>query len=166
MLQTAFIEFASSDLLTEFSGPNIGHSPNVKKALFYPSSWGKIPNSVIIKLLAKIVNESFFKLKVEHFHIYDLVTVCFDYASKILGHKILGTSAVYWVAWFVESGVYRTVIKLQKNESRNCSIWNKFYIKDIYLNKFNIKIVNWLIDSFGVLAPLSAIFQLYHGDQF
>jgi hypothetical protein len=84
VLQTAFIEFASSDLLTEFLGPNIGHSPNVKKALFYPSSWGKIPNSVIIKLLAKIFNESFFKLKVEHFHIYDLVTVCFDYASKIL----------------------------------------------------------------------------------
>ena len=24
------------------------------------------------------------KLKVEHFHIYDLVTVCFDYASEIL----------------------------------------------------------------------------------
>lgn len=24
------------------------------------------------------------KLKVGHFHIYDLVTVCFDYASEIL----------------------------------------------------------------------------------
>jgi hypothetical protein len=24
------------------------------------------------------------KLKVEHFHFYDLVTVCFDYASEIL----------------------------------------------------------------------------------
>jgi hypothetical protein len=28
-------------------------------------------------------------------------------------HKIPGTSTVYWVAWFV----YRTTIKLQKNES-------------------------------------------------
>jgi hypothetical protein len=24
------------------------------------------------------------KLKVEHFHVYDLVTVCFEYASEIL----------------------------------------------------------------------------------
>jgi hypothetical protein len=61
-------------------------------------------------------------------------------------HKIPKTSAVYWVAWFVESGVYRTPIKLQKNESGNCSIWNKFYIKDVYLNKYNIKIVNMSCD--------------------
>jgi hypothetical protein len=27
-----------------------------------------------------------------------------------------GTSPVYWVAWFVESGMYWTAIKLQKNE--------------------------------------------------
>jgi hypothetical protein len=36
--------------------------------------------------------------------------------SLLLGntmHKILGTSAVYWVAWFVESGMYRTAIKLK-----------------------------------------------------
>jgi hypothetical protein len=38
-------------------------------------------------------------------------------------HKIPGISAVYWVVWFVESGVYRTAIKLQENESGNCSIW-------------------------------------------
>jgi hypothetical protein len=38
--------------------------------------------------------------------------------------------------------VYRTAIKLQKNESGNGSIWNQFYIKDVYLNKFNIRIVN------------------------
>jgi hypothetical protein len=25
--------------------------------------------------------------------------------------------------------------KLQENESGNCSIWNKCYIKDVYLNK-------------------------------
>jgi hypothetical protein len=56
-------------------------------------------------------------------------------------HKIPGTSAVNWVTWFVESGVYRTAIILQKNESGNYSIWNKFYIKDVYLNKFKRKIV-------------------------
>jgi hypothetical protein len=36
-------------------------SPNVKKALFFPISWGKIPNSVVIKLFVKIGNEIFFK---------------------------------------------------------------------------------------------------------
>jgi hypothetical protein len=46
----------------------------------------------VIKLFVKIVNESFFK----HFIVYDLVTVCFDYANAT--HKIPGTSAVYWVA--------------------------------------------------------------------
>jgi hypothetical protein len=55
--------------------------------------------------------------------------------------KIPGTSAVYWVAWFVESGVYRTAIKLHKNESGKCSILNKCYIKDVYWNRFNVKIV-------------------------
>ena len=35
--------------------------------------------------------------------------------------KIPRTSAVYWVAWFVESGVYRNAIKLQKNDSGNCT---------------------------------------------
>ena len=38
-----------------------GPSPNVKKALFFPISWGKIPNSVVIKLFVKIINEIFFK---------------------------------------------------------------------------------------------------------
>jgi len=28
--------------------------------------------------------------------------------------------------------LYWTAIKLQKNESGKCSIWNKFYIKDVY----------------------------------
>ena len=40
-------------------------------------------------------------------------------------HMIPGTRTVYWVAWFV----YRTAIKLQKNESGNCSIWNKCLFK-------------------------------------
>ena len=35
-----------------FFGPNIGPSPNVKKD-FPPISWGKIPNSVVIKLFVK-----------------------------------------------------------------------------------------------------------------
>jgi len=34
------------------------------------------------------------KLKVEHFHVYDLVTVCFDHTT----HNITGTSTLYWVA--------------------------------------------------------------------
>jgi len=50
-----------SDFPTAFLLPNIGPSPNVKKALFFPISWGKIPNSVVIKLFVKIVNESFFR---------------------------------------------------------------------------------------------------------
>ena len=51
-----------SDFPTVFLGPNIDPSPNVKKFFFFfPISWGKIPNSVVIKLLAKIINESFFK---------------------------------------------------------------------------------------------------------
>jgi hypothetical protein len=50
----------SSDFPTVF-GANIGPSPNVKKVLFFPISWGKIPNSMVIKLFVKIVHESFFK---------------------------------------------------------------------------------------------------------
>jgi hypothetical protein len=44
-----------------FLGQNIGPSANVEKALFLAISCGKIPNSVVIKLFLKIVNESFFK---------------------------------------------------------------------------------------------------------
>jgi hypothetical protein len=44
-----------------FWGPIFGPSPNVKKALFFPISWEEIPNSVVIKLFVKIINESFFK---------------------------------------------------------------------------------------------------------
>jgi hypothetical protein len=73
------------------------------------------------------------KLKVGHFHVEDLVTVCFDYASEILSTRY-------------RESVHRTAIKLQENESGNCSIWNKFYIKDVYLNKYNIKIVNMSCD--------------------
>jgi hypothetical protein len=50
-----------SDFPTSFLGPNIGPSPNVKKAFFFPISRGKILNSVVIKLFVKIINESFFK---------------------------------------------------------------------------------------------------------
>ena len=58
MLDLALI---SSDFPTVFLGPNIGHSPNVKKALFFPISGGNIPNCLVMKLLVKIGNESFFK---------------------------------------------------------------------------------------------------------
>jgi hypothetical protein len=34
-----------------------GRSPNVKKVLFFSISWGKIPNSVVIKLFLKMVNK-------------------------------------------------------------------------------------------------------------
>ena len=38
------------------------------------------------------------KMKVEHFHVYDLVPVCFDCAiERNTMHKIPGTSAIYWV---------------------------------------------------------------------
>ena len=83
------------------------------------------------------------KLKVEHFHFYNLVTVCFDYASEILRTRY--REPVQYIG-FVESDVYRNAIKLQKNESGNGSIWNRFYIKDVYLNKFSIKIVNMSFD--------------------
>jgi hypothetical protein len=64
---------------------------------------------------------------------------CLLFNQRNTMHKILGTSAVYRVAWFVENGtgVYWTVIKLQKNESGNCSIWKKFYIEDVYWNTFD-----------------------------
>jgi hypothetical protein len=42
--------------------------------------------------------------------------------------------------------VYLNAIKLQKNESRNGSIGNKCYIKNVYLNTFDIKIVNMSFD--------------------
>ena len=36
-------------------------SLNVKRVIFFPISWGEIPNTVVIKLFVKIVNESLFK---------------------------------------------------------------------------------------------------------
>ena len=103
--------------------PNIGPSPHVKNALFFPISWGKIPNSVVIKLFVKsfsneIKSQTFFKC------ITCLLFVLIMQAKY--NAQDTGTSTVYWVAWFVESGMYWTAIKLQKNESGNCSIWNKF----------------------------------------
>jgi hypothetical protein len=68
------------------------------------------------------------KLKVEHFIVYDLVTVCFDYANEILRTRYL--EPVQYIRSL--DLLYRTAIKLQKNESGKCSIWNKFYIKDVY----------------------------------
>jgi len=67
------------------------------------------------------------KLKAEHFQVYDLVSL-FWLCKWNTTHKIPGTSAVYWVAWFVKSGMYQTAIKRKR--------------KDVYWYKFNIKIVN------------------------
>jgi hypothetical protein len=81
----------------------------MRKRLFYsPISWGEIPNCLVIKLLVKICNESFFKqIKSRTFSRlwpgYCLFWLC----KRNTMHKIPGTSAVYWVTWFVESGVYR-----------------------------------------------------------
>ena len=55
------LKYVTSDFPTVFLGPNIDPSPNVKKVLFFSISWGKIPNSVVIKLFVKIGNEIFFK---------------------------------------------------------------------------------------------------------
>ena len=68
------------------------------------------------------------KFKVEHFIVYDLVTVCFDYANGILCNRY--REPVQYIGSL--DLLYRTEIKLQKNESGKCSIWNKFYIKDVY----------------------------------
>jgi hypothetical protein len=68
------------------------------------------------------------KLKVEHFIVYDLATVCFDYANEILRTRY--REPVQCIGSL--DLLYRTAIKLQKNESRNCNIWNKFYIQDVY----------------------------------
>ena len=65
------------------------------------------------------------KLKVKHFIVYDLVIVCFDYANKILHTRY--REPVQYIGSL--DLLYRTAIKLQKNESGKCSIWNKFYIK-------------------------------------
>ena len=142
----------SSDFPTVF-GANIGPSPNVKKVLFFPISWGKIPNSMVIKLFVKIVHESFFKWTFSHLWPgYLFVWLCKQNTTC----KIPGTSAVFWVAWFI---AYRTAIKLQKHEIGNYSIWNKFYIKDVYWNKFNIinsKHVPW----FTLLDILSIHWEL------
>jgi hypothetical protein len=60
-------------------------------------------------------------LKVQHFQVYDLVAVCFDYASEILCTiyrepvKYIGSLDLLKVAC-------TGPINLQKNESENCSI--------------------------------------------
>ena len=71
------------------------------------------------------------EFKVEHFQVYDLVTVCFDYASEILRTRY--REQVQYIGSLDLLKVACTrLIKLQKNESRNCSIWNQFYSKDVY----------------------------------
>ena len=120
--------------------------------LFFPISWGKIPNSMVIKLFVKIVHESFFKWTFSHLWPgYLFVWLCKQNTTC----KIPGTSAVFWVAWFI---AYRTAIKLQKHEIGNYSIWNKFYIKDVYWNK-NSKYVLWftLLDILSIQWELKTV---------
>jgi hypothetical protein len=50
--------------------------------------------------------------------------------------------------------------KTSENDSGNCSIWNKFYIKDVYLNK-NSKYVLW----FTLLDILSIHLGIKNGKQ-
>ena len=111
-----------------------------EKGSFFPNSMREggcgIPNSVVIKLFVEILNEIKSRTFSSLWPGYCLFWLC----KRNTMHKIPGTSSVYWDAWFVESGVY------QRNESGKCSIWNKFYIKDVYWNKLNIKIVNMSCD--------------------
>ena len=110
------------------------------------------------------------KLKVEHFS--RLWHNCLFWLNKRnTTHNIAGTSAVYWFAWIVESGVYRTAIKLQKNVSRNCSIWNKFYTVGINFGivwslfyYWTSKLINLLLfPSFSISHNLCANFPNYKG---
>ena len=113
-------------------GADIRPHSQCEKGSFFPNFMGKIPNSVVIKLCLKIVNElkAFSnEIKSRTFLLLWSGYCLFWLCKRNITYKIPGTSAVYWVAWFVESGVYWTVIKLQKNESGNCSIWNKFILK-------------------------------------
>jgi len=72
------------------------------------------------------------KLKVEHFHVYDLVTVCFDYASEYYaqdtGNQCSTLGRLICWKWHVPD-----CDKTSENESWKWSIWNKFYIKDVCL---------------------------------
>jgi hypothetical protein len=51
-LENKFLSVSCSDFPTVF----LGGSPSVEKAIFFPISWGEIPNSVVINKFVKIVN--------------------------------------------------------------------------------------------------------------
>jgi len=69
---------------------------------------------MVIKLFVKIVNESFSnEIKSRTFSLLYPGYCLFWLCKRKTAHKIPGTSAVYWVAWFVESGVYRNAIKAE-----------------------------------------------------
>jgi hypothetical protein len=82
-------------------GPNIGPSLNVKKALFFPISWWKIPNSVVIKVFVKSLMKAFSNEIKSRTLIFKFLTwLLFVLLCKRNNtHKIPGTSAVYWVAF-------------------------------------------------------------------
>ena len=79
------------------------------------------------------------KLKVEHFQMHDLFTFCFDYESEILHTryrepvKYIGTLDLLKVAYI------RLRWNFRKTKAEVVVFGIKFYIKDVYSNKFNIK---------------------------
>jgi hypothetical protein len=80
--------YSYSDFPTAFFGADILPSPNMKNALFFPQFHGRNSQiSMVIKLFVKI----------EQFQVYDLVTVCFYYASKILCTRY--REPVQYIGW-------------------------------------------------------------------
>jgi hypothetical protein len=59
---------------------------------------------------------------------HDLFTVCFYYASEILCTRYREP-----VQYIGSLDLLKVACKRQKNESGNCSIWNKFYIEDVLI---------------------------------
>jgi hypothetical protein len=57
-----------------------------------------------------------------------MATVCFDYTSEIL--RTWCREPVQYI-WSLD--LLKVACKRQKNESGNCSIWNKFYIEDVLI---------------------------------
>ena len=85
-------------LCSDFPTAFLGHRPQsqCEKGSFSPISWGKIPNSVVIKLFVKIGNKIFFnEIKNQTFTRlwpgYCLFWLCKGNTT----HTIPGTSAVY-----------------------------------------------------------------------
>ena len=74
-------------------------------------------------------------------------------------HKIPGTSTVYWVAWFVEVVCTGLWENFRKTKAEIVVFGIIFYIKDVYLNKFNIKNSKYVL-GFTLLDILSIHWEL------